>query len=378
MQTFLEWLIHERRQDIVPPEVLSSYEQGFHDALRKLLQRIKDPALRTKIQEMLDCPIRDSQGHCRSFTDYIIGALTRNQIHRSADIEDALAYIYQNLMLDKKVTGAPKSTIFGGFDTERRSNLVGNPLLARFKTSLANAIRNIASGRLSRFATTAGRPQGSIHISPGRSRPGELAGMISAEEIPDRQNSEKGLAELVSDIAALLTRKETEHRLPLNAMFGALIAGEPTAERRRQFGERAISKGKQVIVRTIEDYARESGNSYLLGLLSRIEHPDETPSVKPPKTVPAFSSLKEKDYRSILDLLDRLGRPVGTADLGRFRRRWLEYPPRDPSSGRRNRLEEVLHQMLDDGVLKSIQKGRGALAYAPGPAADQYRRPVAA
>jgi hypothetical protein len=169
-----------------------------------------------------------------------------------------------------------------------------------------------------------------------------------------------------------------KHGLPLTAMFDSMLAGEPTAEKRRQFGERSLSKGKQAIVQTIEDYARESGNAYLLGLLTRIEHPDETSMAKPAKTVPEFSSLKHKDFESILDVVDRLGRPAGSADLGRLRRRWLEYPPRDPSGGYRNRLEEILQMMVKDRVLHTIHTGRGALAYVPGTAADQYRRSAAA
>jgi hypothetical protein len=68
---------------------------------------------------------------------------------------------------------------------------------------------------------------------------------------------------------------------------------------------------------------------------------------------------------------------VGTADLGRFRRHWLEYPPRDPSSGFRNRLEEVLAAMVRDGVLKAVQTRNGATVYERGPAFEQYRQGVA-
>jgi hypothetical protein len=156
---------------------------------------------------MLDCPIKDSQGRCHSFTDYIIGALVRHQIHRSADIEDGLNYVYSTMMMDTKLTGQPKSTLFGGFNLGRPYRPDGNPLEARFKTSVANAIRNIASGRISRLATTANRPQGSIHISSGRSRQGERAGTISADELPGRPDAHRGLAELVADIKSLLTKK---------------------------------------------------------------------------------------------------------------------------------------------------------------------------
>jgi hypothetical protein len=85
-------------------------------------------------------------------------------------------------------------------------------------------------------------------------------------------------------------------------------------------------------------------------------------------------SGKAKDYTSILSVLDRLGRPAGTADLGRYRRRWLEYPPREPMPAYRNRLEEVIDKMIMDRVLVATRTKQGAYLYEPGPNADQYRQ----
>jgi len=84
-------------------------------------------------------------------------------------------------------------------------------------------------------------------------------------------------------------------------------------------------------------------------------------------------SDKQRDYASIISVLDRLGRPVGSGDLGKFRRRWLEYPPRDASSGYRNRLEEVLAQMVADRVLTANRTRQGAWVYVAGPNVEQYR-----
>jgi len=88
--------------------------------------------------------------------------------------------------------------------------------------------------------------------------------------------------------------------------------------------------------------------------------------------------MKEKDYASILSVIDRLGRPAGTADLGRYRRRWLEYSPRDAKSSYRNRMEEVLAQMVQDGVLQTVHTARAAVAYVAGPNAATYRQSAAA
>jgi len=85
---------------------------------------------------------------------------------------------------------------------------------------------------------------------------------------------------------------------------------------------------------------------------------------------------RERDYRSIADVVARFERPVGSADLDRFRRRWLEYPPRNAASGYRNRLEEVLAAMVKDGVLRATQRAGGATVYSPGERFDQHLRSV--
>ena len=96
----------------------------------------------------------------------------------------------------------------------------------------------------------------------------------------------------------------------------------------------------------------------------------------PKPAAPKLEPGKEKDYASIISVIDRLGRQyIGTSDLGKYRRRWLEYPPRDATSGYRNRLEEVLAQMTQEGVLKATQTAKGAVVYLPGPNYEKYRQP---
>ena len=46
---------------------------------------------------------------------------------------------------------------------------------------------------------------------------------------------------------------------------------------------------------------------------------------------------------------------------------------RDHGGHHRNRLEEVLQQMVKDGVLKAVKTARGAVAYVPGENAEAYR-----
>jgi hypothetical protein len=208
-----------------------------------------------------------------------------------------------------------------------------------------------------------------------------MPGAVSADQIPGRPDHHADLGELVGDIKMLLKPKEAAYGLPLVALFDAIISGQRTAEQRQQFGDRVARTGRQIIVSTIRDYAMSSGNHYLLQLLQRLEEPGDVQVRQPPRPVqvpkPVFSTTRDKDYASILQVIDRLGRPVGSADLGRFRRRWLEYPPRDANSAHDNRMAETLAQMVRDGVLRAVSTGRGAMAYAPGPNAARYRQVMA-
>src|SRR4051794_6685595 len=97
LPTFRDWLLAEARRPLVEPAVLAGYEHAFKDELRRLLGRISDPTLRQKLVAMLDCPIRDQRGQCRSFTDYIIAALIKHGIHKRYDIEQALAYVVEKM-----------------------------------------------------------------------------------------------------------------------------------------------------------------------------------------------------------------------------------------------------------------------------------------
>lgn len=147
------------------------------------------------------------------------------------------------------------------------------------------------------------------------------------------------------------------------------MGGMNLDQQKKSFGDRKVRAARQVVIQTIEDYARSTDNQLLLNLLRRLR--DRQDREKAPTPKPVLTD-KQRDYASIVNVVARFDRPVGTADLGRFRRRWLEYPPRDPSSGFRNRLEEVLAKMVEDGVLKATQTRSGATVYQPGPAFGQY------
>lgn len=193
---------------------------------------------------------------------------------------------------------------------------------------------------------------------------------ISPDKIGSRPSSDGDLGDMIGDIEELLRRKETSG-LPLTAMFRAMMDGQTTRQQRQQFGDSQAQTGRQIIIQTIEDYARSTENHFLSHLLAKLK--DGQTVAKAAKTIRPVRSDKQRDYESIASVIARFERPVGTSDLGRFRRQWLAYPPRDPSSGHRNRMEEILEKMTQDGVLKATRTKAGALVYSPGPHFDQYR-----
>src|ERR1700690_4433615 len=116
MINFIEWLVAEGRpRELVPPAVMQSYEYAFKQALHRLIDRTKNATLKEKFKEMLDCPIKDRRGSCRSFTDYIVSAMVHSGIANSYDIEAVLNYIAEKLLMSKTFTGERKVTVFDDF-----------------------------------------------------------------------------------------------------------------------------------------------------------------------------------------------------------------------------------------------------------------------
>ena len=382
MQTFLNWIIAEARQPEVDRSILKGYEIEFKRQLQDLIQRTEDPELRQTFLQMLDCPVRDSSGRCRDFSEYILAALVRNGIHHKYDIEAAMNYILEKMLMDRSVaTGNERPTLFGSFNFDRDFDPHSNPLQARFLTFLANAVRNIRAGRIPRLSKTGQSPSGTLSIGQGRQRE-DMAGVVSPDEIAARSSSHDELELLVKDIRGVLQRKEGAYGLPLVSFFNDMMGGMRNAEQRKKYGETKSKNTRQVIIQTIRDYAESSGNFALLQMLKRFEDYNPTQPAerkrKPEKTPKSQLPPKQRDFASIIAVIEKLGRPVGTADLGKYRRRWLDYAPRDPDSHHRNRLDATLEAMVDEDVLVRSPTGRGGYVYSPGPQFDRYREPVAA
>jgi len=379
VQTFWTWLLSEDRERFVEPGVLQGYEQAFKAALRGVIERTKDPALMATFQKMLDCPIQDRRGNCRSFSSYIVDALVKNGIQHQYDMEAALQYVVEKMLLERTDAGEQRATVFSDFDESRPYEPGQNPLQARFMKFLEFAIRNIRKGKIVRLRKAEARPVGTVSIGVGRSNEGDPHQGLPAEQLPARPSTDVGFGEIVADIVSSLRQKEPAYGLPLVAVFQAMIAGQRSEARRQTFGDRAARTARQVVIRTIEEYAKQSDNYALMRLVQRFQagEPVNAPRQARKPAVPRLEPGKEKDFASIVSVIDRFGgRAVGSSDLGKYRRRWLDYPPRGPTSGYRNRLEEVLAKMAQESVLKATRMASGATVYSPGPNYEKYRQPA--
>jgi hypothetical protein len=359
-------LIVER--SLVDPAILQSYENEFQRQLDALIQRSPEP-LRQTLVAMKTCPVKDAGGRCSSFTNYIVGCLLRHGCAQRYDPEDSLQYIAMHMLSPTGERGQPRRTLFDldpnySWDLQR-----GNPLEARFKLHLRHDLAAICGGKIPRLAYTQRRP-GTVSISQGR---GQEASGVQVDQIPDQSSGDWN--ELVNDILSLLRRQQKEHpELPLTDLFGSILSGEPTRSTRSTYGRRESDLGRQVIIQTISDYARSTENRRLLRLLDRFKNFDATQAnptatrsrYQPTKPKPPPLPPDEQDYRSIVDVLERHGQQANLMILGKARRRWLEYPPRDPSSPHPNRLADVLARMVADGVLQEKGTRAGGRLFVPG------------
>jgi hypothetical protein len=378
MRSFLEWFeaLCEDRRRTIPPEILRGYDFALRRELQQIAQGIEDPSNRSRFMTLIDCPIIDSSGACRSFADYVLGALIRNGVHPRYDLEQSLQYVFEKMLVRNSVGGETRNTLFTNFDPDQPDSAAH--FRARFKTWVKYLVANIRAGKIARLTDTEQRPQGTVSISQGRRKEGDLGGAISPDQIAARPSGDAHFQELIEDIKSLLRRKEAAYELPLVRFFSSMMSGARTAQQYQQFGDRPMRAMRSILKQTVQDYAEKTGNYMLLQMLKRYEDYQGNKPMpqarKPVQVVKPVLSDQQRDYASILLVLDKLSRPAGTAHLGSARRRWLEYPPRDPGSGHRNRLEEVLARMVQDGVLTATRTGQGAFVYSPGPNAHAYRQ----
>lgn len=147
-----------------------------------------------------------------------------------------------------------------------------------------------------------------------RDEPTQTTGLFHRMRLPLPKSQQRGLDELLGDIRNMLRRQESHYDLPLVDLFNDMTGGMRTAEQRRKYGEKAAKFARELIIQTVKNYAQQSGNYALLNMLDRFEdyNPSKPmqPKRKPQKTVKPQLSEKEKDYASIIAVIEKLGRPV--------------------------------------------------------------------
>jgi hypothetical protein len=226
MKTFFDWLmfvIEEARRPRIEPGVLAGYEHASKDQRRKHIQRTPNPDLRTKLESMLDCPIRDGQGQCRSFTEYIVSAHLKNGVHERFDLEPALAYVVEKMLIDRTDAGERELPSLGASRTDPDQTPEFNPLRARFMKYLQFAVNNIRKSRIPRLANTGSWPPGTVSIGQGRSKKDEPTSGITPDEIKARSSQDADLGEKIEDIETLLQRKEGAYGFPLVDLFRTIM-----------------------------------------------------------------------------------------------------------------------------------------------------------
>ena len=324
MVSFSEWLFHEVRS-LIDPHVLDSYERAFQQQLEALIGRTRDPALRQEFERMRFCPVQDRSGRCSRFVDYMLGALIRHGINQQYDLEDALQRIVFWMLSPTGERGLPRHSLFD-FDENRPYDLnIGNPLQAIFRQYLSNAVTTIGMGKIPALRRVQYPNRLSINYGRAGNDPGY--GTVAAEEIPNRVQSYDH--EMLNDLLDLLRRRSTP-QMPLADLFLSILQGENTRVQRSRFGHSVADTGRRLIVQTISQYAQQTGNWSLLNLLDRIQNPDARQQLPAPESPEPELSPTERDFRSVVDVLEKNGRSVSMAVLGKSRRRWLERPPRDP------------------------------------------------
>jgi len=161
-----------------------------------------------------------------------VSALIKNGIHNRYDIEAAVAYVVEKMLMEKGEAGEPRTTVFGGFEERPGQEPDFNPLQPRFMKYLQYAVSNIRRGKIPRLASVEQRPQGTVSIGQGRKSD---AGNACPDEIVGRRSTDADFSELVEDISALLEKKERALGPPLVRLFQGILSGDTDRKKRASF-----------------------------------------------------------------------------------------------------------------------------------------------
>lgn len=178
MLTFYEWIAHltEARSSLVPPEILAGYDAEIRRQLEALANtQIADPNDRSQFLAFLDCPLHDSRGNCKTFSDHVLSSLIRAGVHNRMDLEAAIQYVFEKMLLPRSETGQPRTTIFSNLDTTKPD--ASEYVKAKVLTWAKMAVNNVRKGA---HQTSDERGTATTRYAPNRNRQteGERAGWV--------------------------------------------------------------------------------------------------------------------------------------------------------------------------------------------------------
>ena len=337
---FQDWLLAEERL-AVEPSVLASYDRAFDSELERAIRRCaKNPPLRRSLEAM-----RGTQ-----WASYILGALLRH-CPRKVELEDALNYIAFRMLSPVSERGESRLGLFD-IDPNRQYDFsIGDsPFLARFRTFLNRDVLNVCQGRVRRVLASV-RPSGTVSITQARRMADQETGTVRADEIPDHPQS--GEQELYDDLLDLLQQQSTP-AWPLADLFHAILNGVPLKVQRQRFGHTRADAMRRTLKTLLRDYGMRTGNVGLVALLDKYEDATRPNPNREPRPKPAPKPIvpdEVRDFRSIIDVIQKAGGSASMSVLASKRSRWLSRKPRNPASIHRTRLHDVLATMVEKGVL---------------------------
>lgn len=87
--------------------------------MEQLSQQIEDPGLRKQFRSMINCGILNSAGRCQSWGNYILDELVKTGVGNRHDLEEALKFVMNVLLLPRSDRGEKQISLISDFPANR-------------------------------------------------------------------------------------------------------------------------------------------------------------------------------------------------------------------------------------------------------------------
>ena len=265
-----------------------------------------------------------------------VSAFIKNGIQNRYDIESALSYVAEKMLMPTSDSGDPRITLFGGFDEAKPYTPGFNPLQAGFHAIL-EICREQHQERQNSSPSSGRTPSTTVASAWGEvmtTTPAPLPPTRLLLELRTKAISARWLKKspCCSDAKSLLTGCRWF------GLLQAIIAGQNTQQQRVRFGDRVTKMARPIIVqKPIRDYAQSSGNDRLLSLLDKFKDFRANQATPGRRVVKANQNEITGEGTGLREHFVGLGAarvdPGGQCQSGRYRRRWLDYPAQESGVG---------------------------------------------